>query len=139
MIRAADASDWFEFERRLPASRDRLYRFYLPVDLPHRGAVRKAFDYVPPDAVLEAVKKWMAGRHETEVLYFLVEACTAEATDFVISLSSLTEHELGTMNPGRENVFVGVKGDWAMFMDHEGALHVAGPAELFSVVNEASS
>ena len=127
----------FEYKRRLPAGRD-LYTINLPTDLPYRGVLRKSFAYVPPDAVLDALARWMFARKETEVVYFLTEVIGEEPTDYVISRSSLTAADLSAVNDGRENVFVGVNGDWAVFMDHEGGLHVAGPTELYEVLNAAS-
>lgn len=94
---------------------------------------------MPPEEVLEVLKKWMSARKETEVLYFLVESITGEPTDFHVSLSSLTVDALAGINRGRENVFVGVNGDWAMFIDHEGLLHIAGPRDLFDIVKAATS
>jgi hypothetical protein len=137
MIRPADPRAWLEYKRRLPGGRE-LDTLPLPTDLPYRGVLRKSFNYVPPDSVLEALSRWMSGRKETDLLYFLTEYIGAEPTDYVISRSSLTEAELSAINNARQNVFVGVNGDWAVFMDHDGGLHVAGPAELYEVLNAAS-
>ena len=137
MIRAADPGAWLEYKRRLSGGRD-IYTIQLPADLPYRGALRKSFDYVPPDSVLDALRRWMSARNETEALYFLTEVMAAEASDYVVSLSSLTEADLSTINAGRENVLADLKRDWSVFMDHEGALHVAGPSELYEVLNAAS-
>jgi hypothetical protein len=49
-----------------------------------------------------------------------------------MSVSELTEAALSALNPGFENVLIGPDFSWALFMDHEGYLHVAGPQDLFS-------
>ena len=109
MIRPADPAAWREFKRRLPTGRD-LYKVQLPVDLPYRGTIQSTVDYVPSDVVLQALRAWIAGTGQTEVLYFLTEGATGEPSDFVISLSSLRHDDLAAINVGRENVFAGVNG-----------------------------
>ncbi len=134
MIRPADPAVWLNFTRRLPKGRD-LYKLQLPADLPYRGKLQAVLDYVPPDSILQPLREWVARRTDTEVLYFMTEGVTGEPSDFVITLSSLTHDALASINVGRENVFVGMNGDWALFIDHEGGLHVAGPSDLFDVLN----
>jgi hypothetical protein len=133
MLRRAGKDTWDQFVKRLPPGRE-LYQTLVPTDLTYHGVVQGNFDYVPPNSLLAALRMWLEERGEEEVLYFLTETVGSEAGDFVVSLSSLTEEELAEVNRGRESAFSGIRGDWALFMDHEGRLHVAGPSDLFDTL-----
>jgi hypothetical protein len=58
--------------------------------------------------------------------------------EYEISVSELTETALSELNSGFENVLVGTDFSWALFIDHEGHLHVAGPTELFACLKAGS-
>jgi hypothetical protein len=57
---------------------------------------------------------------------------------YEISVSELTEAALSERNSGFENVLVGTDFSWALCMDHERLLHVAGPTELFACLKAGS-
>ena len=137
MIRPIQPDAWLEFKRRLPQSTE-LYSINLPADLPYQGAIDGSFDYILPPCVLDTLRRWLANRKEEEILYFLTEVVGNEKTDFAVSLSSLNEAELLDINHGRENVLAGTNGEWALFVDHEGALHVSGPIDLFEILKTAA-
>lgn len=138
MIAPAPNGAWSTYKQRLPVGRE-LYQVYLPADLPVRGKIGGSFDYVPPDRVLAALQAWMTSHHEKELYYFLTESVGDEPADFIVTVSSLTDSDLRTVNRGRENALVATTGSWAIFIDHEGVMHVAGPADLFEAVKAAGA
>jgi hypothetical protein len=123
---------WLRYKTLLSTSHE-LYVPALPEALPYVGIIEGPFDYVPPEAVLERLRQWLSSRGIASVFYFLTEGSSeSHATDYEISVSELTEATLSALNNGFENVLVGTDFSWALFMDHEGNLHVAGPNDLFA-------
>jgi hypothetical protein len=110
----------------------KLYVPALPETLPYLGIIEGPFDYVPPETILEQLRQWLSSRGIVSVFYFLTEGISeSHPTDYEISVSELTEETLSELNNGFENVLVDTDFSWALFMDHEGNLHVAGPDDLF--------
>jgi hypothetical protein len=123
---------WLRYKTLLSTSHE-LYVPALPETLPSLGIIEGPFDYVLPETVLERLRQWLRSRGLTSVFYFLTEGSpVGYPTDYEISVSELTEATLSALNNGFENVLVGTDFSWALFMDHEGNLHVAGPDELFA-------
>ena len=122
---------WLRYKKLLSTSHE-LYVPALPETLPYVGIVEGPFDYVLPEAVLERLRQWLSSRGIASVFYFLTEGLSAgHPTDYEISVPELTEATLSELNNGFESVLVGTDFSWALFMDHEGNLHVAGPDDLF--------
>ena len=132
MIKVVSKDVWRHYKALLPTSQA-LYVPALPDTLPYVGSIEGPFDYVPPEPVLERLRQWMRTRGMASVFYFLTERVSEDRPmEYEISVSELTEMALSALNSGFENVVVGTDFSWALFMDHEGHLHVAGPTELFS-------
>ncbi len=131
MIKAISEDIWLRYKTLLSTSHE-LYVPALPETLPYLGIIEGPFDYVPPETILERLRQWLSSRSIASVFYFLTEGSSENhPTDFEISVSELTEATLSVLNNGFESVLVGTDFAWALFMDHEGNLHVAGPDDLF--------
>ena len=131
MIKAISEDIWLRYKKLLSTSH-KLYVPALPETLPYLGIIEGPCDYVPPETILEQLRQWLSSRGITSVFYFLTEGSpVGYPTDYEISVSELTEATLSELNNGFENVLVGTDFSWALFMDHEGNLHVAGPDDLF--------
>jgi hypothetical protein len=133
MIQRASESEWQRFTAQLRKARaagDPI----LPMQAPYRGVLPGNFDYVLPDDLFACLRDWLYGRGETDVLYFLTETADSQAGDdsFVLSLWDLREDALSEVNSGFESVLTGSDFAWALFIDHEGKVHVAGPPELYN-------
>lgn len=136
MLKVVSQDVWLHYKTLLPTSHD-LYIPALPETLPYVGIIEGSFDYIPPEAVLERLRQWFNNRGITSVFYFLTESIAeGHPTDYEMSVSELTEATLSELNTGFENVLVGTDFSWALFMDHAGNLHVAGPKDLFSCLKE---
>jgi len=132
MIKVAPKDVWLHYKALLPTSHE-LYVPALPEALPYVGIIEGPFDYVLPEAVLARLRQWLESRGIGSVFYFLTEGISEDyPMDYEISVSELTEATLSELNNGFENVLGGTDFSWALFLDHEGNLHVAGPHELFS-------
>lgn len=131
MIKAISEETWTRYNALLPRSR-KIYEPVLPANLPYQGKVEGAFDYVLPEKLLKRLREWLNKRGEKSVYYFLTESVQGEKTDYKISTSHLTRDNLLELNTANENAIVGEDFTWAIFVDHEGALHVSGPKELLS-------
>jgi len=131
IIKAISEDIWLRYKKLLSTSH-KLYVSALPETLPYLGIIEGPFDYVPPEAILERLRQRLSSRSITSVFYFLTEGSSENhPTDYEISVSELTEATLSALNNGFESVLVGTDFSWALFMDHEGNLHVAGPDDLF--------
>ena len=131
MIKAISEDTWLRYKKLLSTSH-KLYVPALPETLPYLGIIEGPFDYVPSAAILERLRQWLSSRGIASIFYFLTEGSSeSHQTDYEINVSELTESTLSALNNGFENVLVGTDFSWALFMDHEGNLHVAGPDDLF--------
>ena len=132
MIKAISEDIWLRYKTLLTTSH-KLYVPALPETLLYLGIIEGPFDYVPPEAILDRLRQWLSSRGIASVFYFLTEGgAESHPTDYEISVSELTEVTLSALNNGFENVLVGTDFSWALFMDHEGNLHVAGPNDLLA-------
>jgi|SRR5215213_2483151 len=129
MVRTISHDAWGQYKALLPQTRE-LYVPPLPTNLPYQGKVPGNFDYILPDKVLGRLRKWLQSRGEEFVYYFKTESTEGEATDFEVETAELTYESLAELDVHSENVIVGKDFSWAVFVDHEGALHVSGPEEL---------
>lgn len=129
MVREISPDAWERYKALLPKTRE-LYELALPVNLPYQGKVEGSFDYILPDEVLERLRAWLQSRGEESVYYFKTEGIEGEATNFEVDIADLTHESLSEVNGHAENAIVGKDFTWAIFVDHEGVLHVSGPPEL---------
>lgn len=129
MIRRITDQAWRQYKALLPQTRER-YMPALPLNLPFQGKIEGSFDYVLPDKVLARLREWLRSRGEESVYYFKTEAVEDEDTNFEVETAELTHDDLSDLDVHGENVIVGKDFSWAVFVDHEGALHVSGPKEL---------
>src|SRR4029453_4979663 len=121
------------FRNQKVSGNETLYIPALPETLPYAGTIVGPFDYVPQEPLLAKLRQWLRSKGVASVYYFLTERVAQDhPTDYEISISELTEANFAALNNGFENVVAGTDFSWALFMGHEGQLHVAGPRELFS-------
>ena len=133
MIRTISDDVWTQYKELLPKTRE-LYVPALPVDLPYQGSIQGSFDYVLPDEVLGRLRKWLESRGERIVYYFKTEIVEGEPNNFEVEVPELTHDNLSEINSHAENVIVARDFSWAIFVDHEGFLHVSGPVELMQLL-----
>lgn len=133
MIRTISGDAWNRYKALLPKTRE-LYVPALPIDLPYQGNIQGNFDYVLPDEELSRLRKWLESRGEETVYYFKTEGVEGEPANFEVEVTELTHDNLSEINRHAENVIVGRDFSWAIFVDHEGFLHVSGPVELMRVM-----
>ena len=131
MVRMISQDAWGQYKALLPQTR-KIYEPVLPTNLPYQGKLEGDFDYVLPDKVLGRLREWLQSRGEEFVYYFKTESIEGEPTDFEVEISELTHDTLSEINSNSENAIVGKDFTWAVFVDHEGALHVSGPQELMT-------
>ena len=137
MIKNISENAWLRYKALLPESR-KVYEPVLPENLPYQGKIEGQFDYVLPEELLARIREWMHKRGEKYIYYFLTESAQGEKTDFEVSISQLTHDNLFEINRSHDNAIVSSDFTWAVFVDHEGALHVAGPEDLFSLLRAES-
>ncbi len=135
MVKSISGETCLRYMELLPKNRE-IGDPPLPITLTRQGQVKGPFDYVLPDQLLIALRKWLNDRGDNSVFYFLTESVEGEETDFEISVPELTHTTLSDINVANENLIVGHEFDWALFTDHEGILHVAGPEDLFSFLKD---
>ena len=131
MATPVSQEDWLRYRALLPQKHD-LCQIPLPTTLPYQGTLRGSVNYIPPESLLRGLREWLENRGERSVCYFLTEYVREEEGLFEVEVSELTERTLANLNANFENVITAKDFSWALFIDHEGGLHVAGPAELFS-------
>lgn len=136
MVREISHDAWEQYKALLPQTRE-LYQLALPVNLPFQGTVDGVFDYILPDEVLARLRAWLQSRGEESVYYFKTEGVEGEATNFEVDVAELTHESLEQVNGHSESAIVGKDFTWAIFVDHEGALHVSGPPELMRQLSVA--
>ena len=83
---------------------------------------------------MSALRAWLSSRGETLVYYFLTEVVKGDIPDYEFRLDELYSEILRKVNVGAENVLAGKNFDWAIFIDHAGCVHAAGPADLQDLV-----
>lgn len=134
MIKPISKEVWGQYSTLLSAKR-KIYEPALPVNLQYNGKIEAGIDYVPPEEILTVFKGWLNEQNEVSVYYFLTESVEGEQTDFEISVSELNSGVLLGINKGGENVITAKDFAWAIFIDHEGVIHIAGSKSLFSILN----
>lgn len=132
MIQRAPEAEWRRFAAQVSKVRE-TGEPVLPVQARYCGVLPGAADYVLSDDLLGCVREWLYERGESRSLYFLTETAPSQVGDasFVVDLWDLNEDALSAVNTGFESVLTGSEFDWALFVDHEGDVHVAGPSELY--------
>lgn len=111
-----------------------LYDPPFPDNLEYVGPLAARTDYVPSNEFLQALRSWLLDRNEGRLYYFLTEAVRGEETAFQIEAQDLHRETLVQINPGYCNLFVAEDFSWAIFINDEGEIHVAGNGELFKVL-----
>ena len=129
MIKKISNDAWDCYKTLLPKTRG-IYEPPLPANLPYQGRVHGEFDYILSDEVLGRLREWLNKRGDEAVYYFMTEFAEGDSTDFEVKTSELTKETLSSVNKTYENALVAKDFSWAIFVDHEGALHVSGPKDL---------
>lgn len=135
MARVISDDAWRQYKALLPQTRE-LYVPALPANLPYQGKLAGSFDYVLPDEVLGRLREWLQSRGEQSVYYFKTEGIETEDLNFEIKTAELTHDSLSELDVHSENAIVGKDFTWAVFVDHEGSLHVSGPIELMQKLSD---
>lgn len=135
MARVISDDAWRQYKALLPQTRE-LYVPALPANLPYQGKLAGSFDYVLPDEVLGRLREWLQSRGEQSVYYFKTEGIETEDSNFEIKTAELTHDSLSELDVHSENAIVGKDFTWAVFVDHEGSLHVSGPIELMQKLSD---
>ncbi|MGB7070436.1 MAG: hypothetical protein WBD22_13160 [Pyrinomonadaceae bacterium] len=133
MIKTLPIKVWEEYRSLIAKTRD-LYYLVLPANLAYCGKLNYVSAYVPDEWFFERLREWLTNRGEDSVYYFLTETTGDENTDFEITIDELTTEALLGLSRS-ENAIVSKNFEWAIFIDHEGDIHVAGIASLFSALN----
>jgi hypothetical protein len=129
---------WQQLAALLPASRAP-GEPVIPRTAVRAGRLHHSYDYVLCDAILSCIGDWMRSRGETHALYFLTEVVSGQDATFRVSSWDLNEETLASVNGGFENVITATDFSWAVFVDHEGVAHVAGPEELFTRLRDCEA
>jgi hypothetical protein len=127
-MKICDKRAWEQYCRLLPQTRA-AYTPKVPASLPVIH-IKSSFDYVPPEEFLADLREWISERGETTIYYFLTESTGSEPTDFELRIDELNGETLRRINVGAESVLASKNFDWAIALDHEGVVHVAGPEHL---------
>ena len=137
----SDDEAWVRYKRLLSrSSTNTSADAKLPGNLPHRISLTCGFDYVPPAEFMNCLRTWLVKRGALRVFYFITETADGTMpTDFAIPVSELTSENLCRINPGAESVMVAQDFTWAIFVDHEGRVHAAGPKDLMAAIVSACS
>lgn len=135
MARVISDDAWRQYKALLPQTRE-LYVPALPANLPYQGKLAGSFDYVLPDEVLGRLREWLQSRGEQSVYYFKTEGIETEDSNFEIKTAELTHDSLSELDVHSENAIVGKDFTWAVFVDHEGSLHVSGPIGLMQKLSD---
>lgn len=135
MIKSIPEEMWNRYKELLPKTRQ-FHDPPLPETLAYQGTISGTFDYALPEELLQRLRKWLAENQQQSVFYFLTESIPEQKTDFEIGADQLTHAALASVNKATESAIVAKDFSWALFVDHEGALHVSGPAELFIALSE---
>ena len=138
MIRELPDSYWHALQASLPPRREPTDPV-LPVDLPRVGTLSGPFDYTLSDDLLDRLRQWLYERGEKTVHYFLTEGVSGndEPQNFAIDLWDLSHEALSEVNSGYQSLLTSPDLSWALFVDDEGRVHVAGPRDLVVCLNEA--
>ena len=133
MIKPMDESRWLQYRSLLSPGRE-LYSIPLPSNLPHQGSIDGSFGYVLPERLLRRLRAWLDKRQCEAIFLFMTEYTGKKKSEgfFEIPLADLTEQELMQLHIPFPNVLTSRAFDWALYIDHEGNLHVAGPGDLLS-------
>ena len=137
MVREISPEAWEQYKALLPSTRE-IYIPALPVNLSYQGKVQGSFDYVLPEEVLEQLRAWLQSRGEEFVYFFKTEGIAGEATNFEVHVAELTHESLSKIDVHCENALAGKDFTWAIFVDHEGDLHVSGPPELMAAFHQGA-
>lgn len=134
MVKAVSKEAWTRYKALLPKTRN-IYEPVLPGSVPYQGKIEGSFDYVLPEELLQRLRDWLSQNGQTSVYYFLTESVEGETTDFEINTEDLTHNNMLKLNKANENVIVARDFTWAVFVDHDGTLHVSGPNDLFFLLS----
>jgi hypothetical protein len=107
----------------------------MPSSAPLRGVIRGSFDYVLPDEMLEALKRWLRARGESVVHHLRTETAEGDGGDYAIDLWDLDSETLQEVNGRFESVLVAPDVSWVLFLNHEGDLYVGGPPDLYELLD----
>lgn len=138
-MRNATHSEWEEFARLLDPGAPPNHPI-LPSGLAYHGAIPTSSGYVPPEEILGALRSWLAEQGESEVFYFLTETSPVQGNNsFRLQTWEVTESALRKLNRAYESVLAGVAYQWAVWIDHNSNIHIAGPEELRRRLEVAAS
>lgn len=132
MIRNADAQ-WQSYTRKITRKLD-LYDAPFADDLPYIGTLSHRSDYVPSNKFYAALSSWLRDVNQERIFFFLTEGTKGEPNAFEIGLEDLTWESISEINHGFSSLYLGYDLDWAIFINDEGEIQVAGNHYLFQAL-----
>lgn len=135
MIKKITPEKWEEYKKLLPKDH-RLYDPPFPASLIYEGKIEASVDFVPPEEILDGVRNWLNGLRIDSFYYFITDGATEDFKDYEMLTTDLNRQNLLQINNRCANLMVGKEFDWAIFIDHEGDIHVAGSRELLDILCE---
>jgi hypothetical protein len=139
MVQVLGADEWRRFASVFSAHHA-VGQPLIPPTAVYRGRLPGDYDYTLSGPLLSSLRDWLYERGESRLLYFLTESSKSmgEDVNFSVDIFELGEEVLQQLNPGVEAVLTGEQFDWAIFVDHEGGVHVGGPPELMERLRQGS-
>jgi len=134
-MQVIDESVWSRYRSLFPAG-FRRSDLPLPGNLEYFGALQCTAHPVPPAALLEALAAWLADRGEDEVYMFLTEIDrTITEKDYALGRAELTPTSFkGLQGYFYAKVLTAKDFSWALFVDADGVVHVAGEKSLYEAI-----
>ena len=134
-IKEISDKSWLSYKSLLTADFDDLP---LPANLEYFGTLDLIVDYIPNEKLLSCLRDWLRNNREKSIYYYLTECVGAKHTYYEIDTEDLTVENLQKINP-LENLFVGKQFDWAIYIHHEGQLHIAGEESLYQCLKKVDN
>jgi hypothetical protein len=137
-MRAINGVPWQTYQSLL-TSKPHSGDLPLPVRLCYHGALACDAHPVPPRWLLDAIAAWLHTRGQEEFYVFLTEVDeTLSQRDFLASVADLTTPSFSVL-PGYfyAKVLAGIDFSWAIFLDPDGGVHVAGEESLAKAIVQA--
>lgn len=139
-MRTMDESAWLKYRDHFPAG-------FRPGDMPfprqlsYTGAIQCLAHPIPPARLLEALAMWLAARGEDEIYLFVTETDrTIKDRDYLVPGSELTPATFQQIEGYfYEKVLSSKTLSWAIFIDSNGVVHVAGDPDLYRRLASALS
>jgi hypothetical protein len=109
----------------------------FPASLQYEGKIDASIDFVPSEIFLMSIRQWLMKSNIGSVYYFITEGAPEDFSDYELTASELSYGVLQELNNRCSNLIVSKNFDWAIFIDREGTIHVAGSKSLMNALRGA--